>query len=138
MAPIFEQWNAGSDHNMVMMEVLRETANEHGLACLFHEKPFAGVNGSGKHNNWSISTDKGENLMDPGRTPNSNTRFMLTFAALVRAVSLHGDLLRMAIAVPGNEHRLGANEAPPAIISLYIGDQLEEVVENIVDGNVLL
>jgi len=119
---------------MIMMETLREVAAYHGLTCLLHEKPFAGVNGSGKHNNWSVATNTGENLMDPGKTPNSNVRFMLVLAALTRAVSLHGDLLRNSIAVPGNEHRLGENEAPPAIISIYVGDTLAEVVEEIVRG----
>jgi glutamine synthetase len=134
MAPIYERVSVACDHNMIMMETLREVAPYHGLTCLLHEKPFAGVNGSGKHNNWSIETNTGENLMDPGKTPQANTRFMLVLAALVRAVSLHGDLLRCAIAVPGNEHRLGENEAPPAIISIYIGDTLAEVVEEIVRG----
>jgi len=135
MAPIFEQVNVATDHNMLMMEVLKETAAEHGLACLLHEKPFAGVNGSGKHNNWSICTNTGENLMDPGKTPEKNTKFMVMLAALVRAISINGDLLRASIAVPGNDHRLGMNEAPPAIMSCYIGDQLLRVVEAIVSQN---
>lgn len=132
MAPIFEQDNVACDHNMLMMEVLKETALEHGLVCLLHEKPFDGVNGSGKHNNWSVSTNTGENLMDPGKTPEKNIKFMLMLAALVRAISLNGDVLRSAIAVPGNDHRLGMNEAPPAIMSTYIGDQLLRVVEALV------
>jgi len=135
IAPIFEPLSIACDHNMLTMELLKEVASTHGLACLLHEKPFEGVNGSGKHNNWSISTNLGENLMDPGKTPVSNIRFMLVLSALTRAVSIHGDVLRCAIAVPGNEHRLGACEAPPAIISLYIGDQLEEVVDTIVNGS---
>lgn len=135
MAPIFEQVNIATDHNMVMMEILKETALEHGLVCLLHEKPFAGVNGSGKHNNWSVTTSTGENLMDPGKTPEKNTKFMVMLAAIVRAISINGDVLRGAIAVPGNDHRLGENEAPPAIISCYIGDQLLSVVEAIVSEN---
>jgi len=135
MAPIFEQANVACDHNMVMMEILKETANEHGLVCLLHEKPFGGVNGSGKHNNWSIATNTGENLMDPGKTPEKNTKFMLMLAALVRAISINGDLLRAGIAIPGNDHRLGMNEAPPAIMSTYIGDQLFQVVEALVSEN---
>jgi len=116
---------------MLMMEVLKETARDHDMACLLHEKPFAGVNGSGKHNNWSVSTDTGENMMDPGHNPLQNIKFIVFLAAVVRAVSLHGDVLRNAIAVPGNEHRLGANEAPPAIISIFLGSQLSDVVEEL-------
>jgi len=136
MAPIYEQCSVACDHNMLMMDILKETALEHGFVCLFHEKPFAGVNGSGKHNNWSIGTNTGENLMDPGQSPAQNVRFLLFLAALVRAISLNGDVLRISIAVPGNEHRLGMNEAPPAIISIYIGDQLLQVVNDIVNDNV--
>jgi len=135
MAPIFEHGSVACDHNMLVMDILKETALEHGFVCLFHEKPFAGVNGSGKHNNWSIGTNTGENLMDPGKSPSENVRFLLFLAALVRAISLNGDLLRVSIAVPGNEHRLGMNEAPPAIISCYIGDQLLHVVNDIINDN---
>jgi len=135
VAPIFEHINIAADHNMITMEILKETAQEHGLVCLLHEKPFAGVNGSGKHNNYSISTNTGENLMDPGKTPEKNTKFMVMLAAIVRAISLNGDVLRAAIAIPGNDHRLGMNEAPPAIMSCYIGDQLLRVVDAIVSEN---
>lgn len=131
MAPIFEQTTVACDHNMVMMEVMRELAQEHDFACLFHEKPFAGVNGSGKHNNYSISTDAGKNLTDPGHNPEDNARFMLVLAALTRALFVHGDVLRVGITSAGNDHRLGANEAPPAIISMFIGDKLGKVVEDI-------
>jgi len=131
LAPIYERVSVACDHNMLTMEVLKEVAREHDLACLLYEKPFAGVNGSGKHNNWSICTDKDENLMDPGSTPAANVRFMLFLAAVIHAVSLHGDLLRVAVATPGNEHRLGANEAPPAIISVFLGEQLETVIDDL-------
>lgn len=135
MAPIFEQSTVACDHNMLMMEVLKETAQEHGLVCLLHEKPFAGINGSGKHNNYSLCTNTGENLMDPGKTPEKNTKFMVVLAALIRAISVNGDLLRASIAIPGNDHRLGMQEAPPAIMSAYIGDQLYRVVDEIVSEN---
>jgi len=131
MAPIFETTTVACDHNMLMMEVLRDLAHEHEFACLLHEKPFAGVNGSGKHNNWSISSNTGINLTDPGNTPKDNARFMVILAALTRALYIHGDALRAGIATVGNDHRLGANEAPPAIISMFIGDQLTKVVEDI-------
>lgn len=132
MAPIFERSNVAGDHNMVLMEALRSTAARHGLVCLLHEKPFAGVNGSGKHNNWSMSTDTGVNLLDPGHTPAQNARFILFLTAVIRAVDVHADLLRCSVACPGNEHRLGANEAPPAIISIYLGDSLDHVVRDII------
>jgi len=135
IAPIFEKMSIACDHNMLTMEVLKEVAREHDFACLLHEKPFAGVNGSGKHNNWSISTNTGENMMDPGSTPKENARFMAVLAALVRAVSLHGDLLRISVATPGNDFRLGMNEAPPAIMSIFIGDQLFEVVQDIISAD---
>jgi glutamine synthetase len=131
MAPIFEQSTVACDHNMIMMEIMREIAQEHEFACLFHEKPFAGLNGSGKHNNYSISTNTGKNLTDPGHNPEDNARFMLVVAALTRALFLHGDVLRAGIASTGNDHRLGANEAPPAIISMFIGDKLGKVVDDI-------
>jgi glutamine synthetase len=133
MAPIFEDISVACDHNMLTMEILRDLAAKHGFACLLHEKPFAGVNGSGKHNNWSISTDTGENLFDPGDTPAKNARFMAFLSALLRGVYLNGDLLRVGITTPGNDHRLGANEAPPAILSVFIGQELANVVEDIID-----
>jgi glutamine synthetase len=132
MAPIFEDNSVASDHNMLAMEIIRELAVKHGFACLLHEKPFAGINGSGKHNNWSFSTNTGENLTDPGDTPAKNARFMVVLAALLRAVHKNGDLLRASVTVPGNDHRLGANEAPPAIMSVYIGQQLAKVVSEII------
>ncbi|MEY3161393.1 MAG: Glutamine synthetase [Planctomycetota bacterium] len=134
IAPIFERGTVAADHNMVTMEVLKQQAQRHGFQCLLHEKPFAGINGSGKHNNWSMSTDYGENLLEPGHTPADNMRFIVFLTAVVRAVDLHADLLRVAIAHAGNDHRLGANEAPPAIISIYLGEQLSEVVDGIVSG----
>eukprot|EP01114_Cavostelium_apophysatum_P000097 TRINITY_DN100_c0_g1_i1.p1 TRINITY_DN100_c0_g1~~TRINITY_DN100_c0_g1_i1.p1 ORF type:complete len:727 (-),score=259.03 TRINITY_DN100_c0_g1_i1:85-2265(-) len=132
MAPIFETVSVACDHNMLMMEVMKEVARDHDFACLLHEKPFAGVNGSGKHNNFSICTNTGENLMEPGANPRKNSQFLVELAAIVRAVHLYGDLMRVAIAVPGNDFRLGANEAPPAIMSVYVGDQLAKVIEDIV------
>jgi len=132
MAPVFEAISVACDHNMIMMEVLRETAREHGFACLLHEKPFAGVNGSGKHNNFSVCTNFGENLFEPGDNPRKNAQFLVVLAATIRAVHVYGDLMRSSIAVPGNDWRLGANEAPPAIMSTYIGDLLGRVVDEIV------
>jgi glutamine synthetase len=134
IAPIFERTTIATDHNMLVMEVLKQVAQRHGLMCLLHEKPFAGINGSGKHNNWSIATDAGDNLLDPGQTPGQNMRFIVFLTAVVRAVDLHADLLRVSIAHAANDHRLGANEAPPAIISIYLGDQLNDVVEALVAG----
>ena len=116
------------------METAQRVADELGLKCLLHEKPFAGINGSGKHNNWSICTDEGENLLDPGETPHENMQFLLFLAAILRAVDEHADLLRLSASTPGNDHRLGANEAPPAIISIFLGEQLEDVVEQFVDN----
>ena len=118
------------------MEVMKKVAERHGLVCLLHEKPFAGVNGSGKHNNWSISTNTGENLLDPGKTPENNLQFQLFLAAVVKAVHEYQDLLRITVASAGNDHRLGANEAPPAIISMYLGDDLGALVESIINGTV--
>jgi len=132
MAPVFEAISVACDHNMLMMEVMKETAREHGFACLLHEKPFAGVNGSGKHNNFSVCTNTGENLYEPGDSPNQNAQFMVVLAATIRAVHEYQDLMRVAIATPGNDWRLGANEAPPAIMSTYIGDLLGMVVDEIV------
>ncbi len=134
IAPIFENSNLATDHQNLIMQVLRNTADKYGLACLLHEKPFAGVNGSGKHNNWSMCTDTGENLLDPGDNPHDNAQFLVFCCAVIRAVNRHADLLRVAIAGAGNDHRLGANEAPPAIISVYLGDQLNDIIEQIEKG----
>ena len=133
LAPIFTTTNIATDHNELTMEVMKKVAERHGLVCLLHEKPFAGVNGSGKHNNWSISTNTGENLLDPGKTPESNLQFQLFLAAVVKAVHEYQDLLRITVASAGNDHRLGANEAPPAIISMYLGDDLGELVDSIIN-----
>ena len=133
LAPIFSTSNVATDHNELTMEIMKKTAEKHGLVCLLHEKPFAGVNGSGKHNNWSISTNTGENLLDPGKNPESNTQFLLFLAAIVKAVHEYQDLLRITVASAGNDHRLGANEAPPAIISMYLGDDLGALVDSIIN-----
>lgn len=134
LAPIFTTANIATDHNELTMEVMKKVAEKHGLVCLLHEKPFAGINGSGKHNNWSISTNTGENLLDPGKEPENNTQFLLFLAAIVKAVHEYQDLLRITVASAGNDHRLGANEAPPAIISMYLGDDLGALVESIING----
>jgi glutamine synthetase len=134
LAPIFERSTVAADHNMLCMEILKSVALQHGFQCLLHEKPYAGINGSGKHNNWSMATDTGENLLDPGHTPGENMRFVVFLTAVIRAVDLHADLLRVAIAHAGNDHRLGANEAPPAILSIYLGEQLTEVVDSLIAG----
>ena len=134
LAPIFTTTNIATDHNELTMEVMKKIAEKHGLVCLLHEKPFAGVNGSGKHNNWSISTNTGENLLDPGKTPENNLQFQLFLAAVVKAVHEYQDLLRISVASAGNDHRLGANEAPPAIISMYLGDDLGALVDSIING----
>nr|ANT82573.1 glutamine synthetase [Synstelium polycarpum] len=134
IAPIFERANVASDHNMLLMDVLKAVAVKHGLVCLLHEKPFAGVNGSGKHNNYSLATNTGVNLLEPGHTPSQNARFILFLSAIIRAVDIHADLLRASVANPGNEHRLGANEAPPAIISIYLGQELDKVVRDIINS----
>ena len=131
-APIFSTCNVAVDQNQLMMETMKRVATRHGLVCLLHEKPFAGVNGSGKHNNWSISTDTGENLLEPGTTPNDNLQFLLVLSCIIKAVDNHADLLRMSTACVGNDLRLGADEAPPAIVSIFLGNQLEDVVEQIV------
>lgn len=133
LAPIFTTTNIATDHNELTMEVMKKVAERHGLVCLLHEKPFAGANGSGKHNNWSISTNTGENLLDPGKTPENNLQFQLFLAAVVKAVHEYQDLLRITVASAGNDHRLGANEAPPAIISMYLGDDLGELVDSIIN-----
>ena len=137
IAPIFENSNLAHDHQMLTMETLRRTADKYGLACLLHEKPFAGVNGSGKHNNWSMGTDSA-NLLNPGKTPHENAQFITFVAAVIRAVDKYAGLLRVAVASAGNDHRLGANEAPPAIISIYLGDQLNDIIEQLEKGTPLL
>ena len=132
LAPIYAECNVAVDHNQIVMKTLKMVACRHGLQCLLHEKPFAGVNGSGKHNNWSITTDDGINLLDPGTTPHENIQFLLVLACILKAVDTHADLLRESAADVGNDHRLGANEAPPAIISVFLGEQLEDVVEQLI------
>jgi len=134
LAPVFATTNIATDHNQLTMEIMKKVADRHGLACLLHEKPFAGVNGSGKHNNWSISTDDGRNLLDPGSTPLDNAQFLIFLVAIIKAVDEYADLLRFSIASAGNDHRLGANEAPPAIISIFLGDELTNVIEQIETG----
>lgn len=136
LAPIYEQANIAADHNQLIMEVLKKTAAKHGLKCLLHEKPFAGVNGSGKHNNWSLVTDEGVNLLDPGDTPYQNVQFLLVLACILRAVDKHADLLRASASDVGNDHRLGANEAPPAIVSVFLGEQLQDVVAQLISTGV--
>src|ERR1700729_2778314 len=136
VAPIFENSNVGSDHQMITMQVLQNTARRYGLVCLLHEKPFAGVNGSGKHNNWSMGTDTGLNLLEPGDTPSENLQFLFFCAAVIQAVNKHQALLRASIASAGQDHRLGANEAPPAIISIFLGAELEKVISAIEAGKV--
>lgn len=134
LAPIFSTTNIATDHNQLMMEMMKRVAKKHGFYCLLHEKPFEGVNGSGKHNNWSISTDAGENLLEPGRTPAANRQFLLFLTAVIKAVDEYQDLLRVSVANAGNDHRLGANEAPPAIVSMFVGDELEAIIEAIEKG----
>ncbi|MCL2808975.1 MAG: glutamine synthetase III [Treponema sp.] len=135
LAPIFTTANIAADHNQLTMELMKSIANKHGLACLLHEKPFAGVNGSGKHNNWSISTDTGINLFEPGETPHDNAQFLIFLLAVIKAVDEYQDLLRLSVASAGNDHRLGANEAPPAIVSMFLGDELTEIFEAIESGS---
>ena len=132
LAPIYAEVNVAVDHNQIIMETLKRIANHHGLVCLLHEKPFAGVNGSGKHNNWSLTTDDGINLLDPGKTPHENIQFLLVLACILKAVDTHADLLRESAADVGNDHRLGSSEAPPAIISVYLGDQLRDVMNQLI------
>lgn len=134
LAPIFTTTNIATDHNQLTMETMRKVALRHGLVCLLHEKPFAGVNGSGKHNNWSMATSDGLNLLDPGNTPHENAQFLVYLFAVVKAVDEYSEFLRFAAAVPGNDHRLGANEAPPAIISIFLGDQLTDILEQVENG----
>ncbi|MDD6645301.1 MAG: glutamine synthetase III [Oscillospiraceae bacterium] len=133
VAPIFGTTNIATDHNQLVMETLKKTAEKHGMVCLLHEKPFAGVNGSGKHNNWSMGTNTGENLINPGKDPINNTQFLFFLAAIMKGVDEYADLLRISVASAGNDHRLGANEAPPAIVSMFLGDELEAVVDSIVE-----
>ena len=131
LAPVYEQANIATDHNQITMETMKKIAGHHGLTCLLHEKPFAGVNGSGKHDNWSLTTNDGINLLNPGDTPHENVQFLLVLACILQAVDRHADLLRQSASVPGNDHRLGANEAPPAIISVFLGEQLEDVIDQL-------
>jgi len=135
IAPVFSHVNIATDHNQLTMDVLRKVAVRHGLECLLHEKPYAGVNGSGKHNNWSLATDGGQNLLEPGRTPHDNAQFLVFLSAVLFAVDKYGKLLRASVSVPGNDHRLGANEAPPAIVSVFLGEQLTEIVRQLAAGD---
>jgi glutamine synthetase len=134
MAPLFENANVATDHNMLIMETMKRVADRYGMVLLLHEKPFAGVNGSGKHVNWSLSDDLGNNMLRPGESPHENAQFLVFLAAVLVAVSRHGDLLRLSVAHAGNDHRLGANEAPPAIVSVFLGDMLQDIVEQIEKG----
>ena len=134
LAPIYTTTNIATDHNQLTMEIMQKVAEKHGLVCLLHEKPFAGVNGSGKHNNWSLTTDKGTNLLSPGETPYENAQFLLFLCAVIKAVDDYQDLLRLSVATAGNDHRLGANEAPPAVVSIFLGDELNAVLEAIEEG----
>lgn len=134
LAPIFSTTNIATDHNQLIMDTLKKVAQRHGMVCLLHEKPFAGVNGSGKHNNWSLSTDDGQNLLEPGHTPHDNSQFLTFLCAVIKAVDDYADLLRVTCAIPGNDHRLGANEAPPAIISIFLGDQLGDIMTQLQNG----
>jgi len=133
LAPIYEEANIAVDHNQLVMETMKKVAARHGLQCLLHEKPFAGVNGSGKHNNWSLTTDDGINILNPGKTPHENIQFLFVLACIIKAVDTHADLLRQSAAVVGNDQRLGGGEAPPAIISIFLGEQLEDVVKQLVE-----
>lgn len=137
LASVFTSANVATDHNQLVMETMRRVANRHSLACLLHEKPFAGVNGSGKHNNWSLCTSDGENLLKPGKTPHANTQYLLFLCAVVKAIDEYSDLIRVSAAIPGNDHRLGANEAPPAIVSIFLGDQLTEILEQLGNGEAI-
>ncbi|MDR1801541.1 MAG: glutamine synthetase III [Lachnospiraceae bacterium] len=132
LAPIYSQANVAVDHNQLVMATLKRVACQHGLKCLLHEKPFAGVNGSGKHNNWSITTDDGKNLLDPGKNPHENLQFLLVLTCIIKAIDVHADILRESASNPGNDHRLGANEAPPAIISIFLGEQLQDIIDQLV------
>ncbi len=134
LAPVYTQTNVATDHNQLTMEIMKKLAGKHGLVCLLHEKPFAGINGSGKHNNWSVATNTGVNLLDPGQTPQDNAQFLLFLCAVIKAVDEYQDLLRISVASAGNDHRLGANEAPPAVISMFLGDELSAILESIENG----
>jgi glutamine synthetase len=134
LAPVYTTTNIATDHNQLTMEAMKKIALRHGLVCLLHEKPFAGINGSGKHNNWSMATSDGQNLLEPGKTPHENTQFLLFLSAIIKAIDDYADLLRMSAASPGNDHRLGANEAPPAIISIFLGEQLTDILGQIEAG----
>ena len=131
LAPVFDTTNVAVDHNQLTMEIMKKVADKHNMVCLLHEKPFEGINGSGKHNNWSMSTDTGVNLLDPGKTPPENTQFLVFLVAVIKAVDEYADLLRVSVASAGNDHRLGANEAPPAIVSIFLGDELTDVLKSI-------
>ena len=131
LAPVFDTANIAVDHNQLTMEIMKKVAEKHGLTCLLHEKPFEGINGSGKHNNWSLTTDDGVNLLNPGRTPAQNTQFLIFLMAVIKAVDDYADLMRISAASAGNDHRLGGNEAPPAIVSIFLGDELTHVLESI-------
>ena len=131
LAPVFDTTNVAVDHNQLTMEIMKKVAEKHNYVCLLHEKPFEGINGSGKHNNWSMSTNTGANLLDPGKTPGENTQFLVFLAAVIQAVDDYADMMRLSVASAGNDHRLGANEAPPAIISIFLGDELTAVIESI-------
>ncbi len=135
LAPIYATTNMAVDQNLLIMEYMKKTAEKHGLVCLLHEKPYAGVNGSGKHNNWSLNTDGGKNLLDAGKTPAENVKFLLMLAAILKAVDDYQDLMRISVAFAGNDHRLGANEAPPAIVSVFLGEELDSIIESIVNGD---
>jgi glutamine synthetase len=134
LAPLFTTTNIATDHNQLTMEMMKKVALRHGLVCLLHEKPFAGINGSGKHNNWSMATSDGQNLLEPGKSPHENTQFLVFLSAVIKAIDEHADLLRVSAATPGNDHRLGANEAPPAIISMFLGEQLTDILDQIEAG----
>ncbi len=134
MAPVFATTNIAADHNQLVMETMQKVALRHDLVCLLHEKPYAGINGSGKHNNWSLSTDTGVNLLEPGHTPHENAQFLVFLAALLTAVDRHADILRGACGSSGNDHRLGANEAPPAIISVFLGEELTDILHKLAKG----
>mgnify|MGYP002667652655 FL=1 len=134
VAQVYSDANSTCDHNQLTMEFLKKVADRHGLVCLLHEKPFAGINGSGKHDNWSLATDTGENLLKPGKTPSQNAQFLLFLAAFVKGVDEYQDFLRATVAFPGNDHRLGASEAPPAVLSIFLGDELDAIVQSIIRG----
>ena len=134
LAPVFDTTNVAVDHNQLTMEIMKKVAAKHNMVCLLHEKPFEGINGSGKHNNWSMITDTGVNILDPGKTPAENTQFLIFLTAVIKAVDEYADVLRISVASAGNDHRLGANEAPPAVVSVFLGDELTEVLKSIENG----